>query len=410
MTATLALSEAILKRRFPDGELPKAQHASFPFISMVSKSTDFDGDDKVVALQTENVQGSSADFATALGSLYQGQYSRFLLERVEHFTVARIKGQALKAAQKNTGALVDLWMNETDSASLTELKCLETYAFGNGSGTLGAATFSSTTATLSTISNIVYFDINMRVGAVSDATLSPTVRTGYARVTGIDRSAGTLTTGSAWTTQITGLTNGDYLCRAGDNASGGAGVVITGLQSWIAGGASPGTLFGLSRNTDPVRLAGQSYDASGVPMEDAVIEAEALVSVQGHMGGKTLWANPRDVANLKKSLSGKVTYQREKVSSSVAGVSFEAVQFEGDNGTIKIMTSPFCPRNMAFLVDMSYGSLDSLGPAPQMLDWDSNSFLRVASDDAYEVRIGLYGQLNWGRAPVKHIRITNFGA
>lgn len=410
MTATLAQSQAILKTKYPDGRLPKAMYQSFPFTAMVQKREDFDGNNKVVALQTENPQGSSADFATALGSLAQGVYKNFLLTRVEHFGVARIKGQALKAAAGNTGALVQLWKNETDGISQTEMKMDEVYAFGNGSGALGAATFSTVTATLSTTTDVVNFDLGMRLGGVSDNTLSPTVRTGYQTITGIDRSAGTLTAATNWTVAITGLTNGDYLVRAGDNASAGTGVVLTGLQQWFVGGSSPVALFGLTRSTDPVRLASQNYNASGVPMEDAVIEAESLVTIQGHMGNKVLWANPRDIAQLKKSLGGKVTYPRARMESTEAGIGFDALQYEGDNGTIKVLTSPFCPRTQAFLVEMEYISLDSLGPHVGMLDYDGPNFLRVANDDAYEVRFGGYKQLNGGMAPVKHIRITNFGA
>lgn len=408
MTALLSASTAILKTRYPDGRLPKAQFQKFPLVATVQKKEDFDGENKVIALQTENPQGSSADFATALGSLAQGTYKKFTVTRVEHFGVARIKGQALKAAQKSTGSLVDLWRNETDGISATEMKMLEIYAFGNGSGVLGTATYSTTTATLTTTTDIVNFDLGMRVNAVSDSTLSPTVRTGTATISSIDRSAGTLTTSSNWSAQITGITNGDYLVRAGDAASGGTATVITGMASWLVGGSSPGSLFGLTRSTDPVRLASQLYNATGVPMEDAVIEAESLVTIQGQGTPKRLWCNPRDIAQLKKSLGGKVTYPRSEVKGT-AGVSFSAIEFAGDNGNIEIMTSPFCPRNAAFLISPETFSLDSLGPAPHMLDYDGPNFLRVASDDAYEVRFGFYGNMVCSM-PVASIRISNFGA
>lgn len=413
-TATVAASTAIMKTKYPDGRLPMAMFAKFPFLATIQKNEDFDGNDKVIALQTENPQGSSADFQTALGSLAQGTYAKFTLTRVEHFGVARIKGQALKAAAKSTGALVDLWNRETDGINQTEGKNCEIYLHGNGSGTLGSissgSTVASTVVTLATTSDIVKFDLGMRLGAVSDATLSPTVRSGFVTVTSIDRVAGTLTvTGSNWSTSIVGLATGDYLVRYGDNASAGTGGVITGVRQWIAGGTTPGTLFGLSRNTDPVRLAGQSYDATGVPLEDALIEAESLRNYQGQMSKLTAWVNPRDLSTLKKTLGGKVQYTRVNADTSVAGVSFRAIEFEGDFDTIKIMSSPFVSRNVVELLAMDDFSLDSLGPAPQMLDFDGPNFLRVASDDAYEVRFGLYGN-SACKIPSGSLIMTNWGA
>jgi hypothetical protein len=61
------------------------------------------------------------------------------------------------------------------------------------------------------------------------------------------------------------------------------------------------------------------------------------------------------------------------------------------------------------LTDPDYISLDSLGPAPHMLDYDGPNYLRVASDDAYEVRFGMYGN-QVVTMPVSGLRITNLGA
>ena len=412
-TATVAVSAAILKTKYPDGRLPLAMYEKFPFVASIQKNEDFDGNNKVIALQTENPQGSSADFQTALGSLAQGNYSNFLLTRVEHFGIARIKGQAMKAAAKSTGALVDLWQRETDGINQTEMKALEIYLHGDGSGTLGSissgSTVASLTITLANISDAPKFDLGMRLGAVSDSTLSPTVRPGWVTVTSIDRVGGTLTvTGSNWSTSIVGLATGDYLVRYGDNAVAGTGNVVTGVKQWCVGGTTPGTLFGLNRNTDPVRLAGQTYNATNVPMEDALIEAESLRNFQGQMGKLTGWVNSRDISQFKKSLGGKVQYTRVNSDTTIAGVSFRAIEFEGDFDTIKLMSSPFVSRNTVELLQMEDFSLDSLGPAPQMLDFDGPNFLRVGSDDAYEVRFGLYGN-SACKLPSGSIIMTNWG-
>ncbi len=414
MTATLAASAAILKIRYPGGKLPDATYDTFKNVATMKKREDFTGESRVVALQNENPQGSSADFATAQGSLRQGVYNKFVVTRVEHFGIARIKGQALKAAEGDEGALVDLWKNETEGTSRVELQNHEIYSFGNGSGVLGqldAGVVSGTTVTLLVTSDIAKFALGMRVQAVSDATLSPTLRSGgaTATITAIDRTAGILTIAAAWNATIPAIGVSDYLVRAGDAASGGAATVLTGYGGWVVGGTSPGTLFGLSRNSDPVRLSGQTYSAANVPLEEAIQEMSALVAQQGGKAPRRLWCHVRDFANLKKALGTKVTYPKTTVAGTMAGVSFTGVEVEGDDGAITIMTSPFIDRNKAFLIDQDCVTFDTLGPAPQLQNYDKNDMLRVAGDDAFEARFVTYGQMHMNNL-VSCINATSFGA
>lgn len=413
MTATLAQSQAILKVRYPDGRLPKAVYRTFKYTSMVKKREDFRGSSRVVALQNENPQGSSADFQTALGSMQQGTYNNFSVTRVEHFGIARIKGQALRATEGDEGALVDLWKNETDGISMTETQNLEIYSFGNGSGTKGqfavGQTFATTTVTLRNTTDVLKFALNERIQVVSDATLSPTLRTGGpARITGIDRKNGTLTLAQNWNSYFQSLNAADYLVRAGDFASAGTAAVIMGIQGWIVGGTSPGTLFGLNRNSDPVRLAGQVHDCTGNSIEESIIDASSEVAEQGAPQPEDGWIHPRTLAKFKKALGGKVEYERAAIKSLTAGVSFRAIIIEGDDGDIKLMSSPFVSLTDLPLLNGESFTLDTIGPAPQLLDFDGPNFLRVASDDAYECRFGMYGN-HYTNMPFGSIILQNVG-
>lgn len=408
MTATISGSSAVVKTLYPKGELPKSGYQSFPMMAMAAKKTDFKGVNAVVALQTEYPQGVGIDIGTAQGALAQGTYKAFTVTRQERFAVARIKGQALKACEGNEGALVDLWKNECDGASMSLMKDLEIFWFGSGTGTRGAATFSTVTATLSVTSNAINFDLGMKVGAVSDNTTSPTARSGSTTITGIDRLNGTLTSATNWTTAITGLTNGDFLLRYGDAASSGTVYVPFGLAALVEGGTSPSAIYSLTRSTDPVRLAGQTSSYAGIPMEEAIVDADGAISVQWMGGGqKVLLANNKDVANMKKQLGAKVNYDR--AATSVAGVSFKSIEIEGDGGPIKVVANPFCPRNTAYLGTINFAKEMSLGPAPHLQDYDKNDFLRVATDDALEARFAYYGN-RVCELPVSWYRLTSFGA
>ena len=412
MTATLAGSQAALKVLSPNGELPKSINEMYVLHKRIKKDTDFVGELAYVPIQNANPQGSSADFAYAQANIYQGNYLRMSLTRVSHFGVARVTGEAAEAAVKSEGAMVDLWDNETRGIATTEMSCLATYLYGTGDAVLGSPvtgqTMSATTITMEAGTNMNYFELNMTVGAVSAVGLSPTVRTPAAgngtRITGIDRRNRTLTTSSGWSTALGSMVDTDYLVRAGDNATATA-TVITGLGGYVAGGTAPGTLFGLNRNTDPVRLAGQSIDYQGWAPEDAVVDASSQAGFQGIGYPNVLVCNNIEAASLKKSLSSKIVFNRP--GGKEADYSFSDVTINGENGPIEILSDPFCPRNKAFLLKLDAFTLFSLKAAPHLAKYDGIEFLRRPDADAYEVRFVFYGNLKC-KNPGPHVQLTNF--
>lgn len=411
MTATLAGSTAAMKVLYPKGEMPKSINEKYNTLKRLKKATDFVGESAYVALQNANPQGASQDFTEAQDSIYQGNYVRFNLTRVSHYGIARVTGEAAEAAVKSEGALVDLWDNETKGVATTEMSCLATYLFGTGDGTLGQinSAVNATTITMASGTNMNYFEVNMRVRAVSATGLASTVRTGgtaYARVTGIDRRARTLTFSAALDTLITDVVNGDYLVRGKDHHSSGTAKVITGLDEVVKGGTSPGTLWGLNRNTDPVRLAGQRVDYAGWDMADAIVDASALVGFQGIGYPNVAIMNNIEFAALKKSLVAKLQYNRP--GSTKAEYGFSSVSIEGEAGPIEILADPFAPRNKCFLLKLDEFTLWSLKAAPHLVKFDGLEVLRRHDADSYEVRFAFYGQLKCVN-PGPHIVLTSFG-
>ena len=435
---TYGAIQAILKTKYPDGAIPQALYKNFPFLSLVKKTTNFDGDFRVVALQNERPQGSSYDFTTAQGIAKGGlnggggSYKRFQVYRTKHYGLLRMDGETMKAAVRTSGALVDLWNQETDGVSTNELADLEFQLFGDGTGVRGTiASWTAGTVQLATPADIVYFSIGMKVGLVNGGAelglLTPAVDNPAdgqgAYVATINRAAGsfTLTTKDGVTpaATFTGPTTpaaGMGICRRGDyNANPGGGTFttgnsaagpVTGVQAWIPASVSATPFWTLNRAQDSVRLAGQRLNALGLPMNEALMEGEGKVTIQGVGNPDTIFVNPLDLQNLKKALGSDIVYDR--VQSSIAGISFKAIEYDGANGPMKIISAPFCPRNKAMMLQMSAWELSTLGPAPQMLDFDNNDFLRVVDADQYEVRFGHYGQFICNN-PGANIVIDNFG-
>jgi hypothetical protein len=409
MTATNTLSAAILRRRYQSG-ITRANFNDFPVYDGIEKKTDFKGDDYALAIKTENPQGVGTSVPNAQGAAAQSTYKRALLTRVEYFGIARIKGQALRTAtMRGDGALVDLWTEELDGIEKSVIKMLEIFSMGTGNGVLGTISTGVTgaTVTLTVAEDVNNFDLGMKVKLVSDTTLSPTVRSGEATITSLNRATGTLTLAAGnWNAIITGATNGDSIVRSGDQAASATNNVPAGMRQWLIGGSSPGTWKSLTRNDDPVRLASQTLDMTGLPMAEAIIDLESLVTIQGKTSKKRLICNPRDFRQVKKTLYGKVAFSSGGGSPTIG---FDGAKWQGDGGDIPPLLSPFCPKQNVFLKNMSSFAMYSAGPAPQPLEDDKNQILRLATDDAYEARIGLYGDFG-DNAPVESIRGTGWGA
>ena len=101
--------------------------------------------------------------------------------------------------------------------------------------------------------------------------------------------------------------------------------------------------------------------------------------------------NFANFSNLEKALGSKVVY--DKVSSDDADIGFQSLTILGPKGPIQIVADQNCTPDVAYMLQMDTWTLNSLGDAPHILDLDGNRMLRDASADAYEVRVGFYGNI-----------------
>lgn len=436
--ATIASSTAILKTKYNQSKVYWMAYKNNPDYATVKKKTDFDGNNKVIAVQTEVPTGGGSSISQAQSNMNPGSYQKFTITRIEDFGVARVKGQAIKAAAKNTGALVDLWTREMDGILHHVVRSTAINMWRTGTGTRGfqGSAVSGTTITLSDgvsanrPSDITNFAIGLKIQATNgDGGAVRIGGQGYAYIASLSRVQGTMTVSGtvggaivAINTLITDIVIQDALVRAGDYVGAqvsGANTMITGIGGWIQPIAkrplaSPTTLWGLDQSTDEVRLGGLYLDGKNVSMQETLLEGLAMLGVEnaGFMSSDpVVWMHPRDRMTLVKELDAKVQYTRvdTSVPGSEARVGFRALEIEADNGTSKVMSSLNVPRGTVFITYWETWALESLGPMPGILDFDSNKFLRVTDDDAYEVRVGGYPQMSC-ESPVGTLNVSNFGA
>ena len=417
MSMTYEDARAILKRRFDGGTVPRALQSKFAILSATPRYEEDGGDDVQQAIQNGTPQASSADFQTAAGNFQPGTYNRFLVPLCYHYSLFRVQGPAMEAAQrKGDKAFLDLLKSETDGASITEMKSEELYITRNGTGIKGQLSTTNSVATavvtLQLTDDIINFDLYEKVDAYDADSLTATQYTGNARIIGINRNpdVGQFTLDGPLNAKFNIVSAANvYFCRAGDGPKNGQSVVITGLDSWVYG-SNPPDLFSCVRSTDPVALAGQTLEAGSRGYEEAVIDAEALLGYQWGEDedgtGRVGMVNTRDLANLKKVAAARMSLDRMK--SSVAGLSWNVIKMAGDYGDIRLLSSPFVRRGRFYLGALNETILESMGPVPRMFHWNNERVLTVANDDAAEGRCGMYGRYR-NRNPMSWVRVLNFG-
>jgi hypothetical protein len=418
-TATVATSASLLKTKYTQPKVFWEAYQNNPALATIRKDETFDGNNKQIAIQTETPQGGGTSIAICQTNLAASVYQNFLLTRISDFAIARVSGEALKAAEKSTGALLSLWQREMDGCIHTNMRSAAIALFRKGTGLRGqissGSNVATATITLALTSDITNFAVGMTVQAANGdgGTLRSSGAT--AVLTGMNRVTGTLTISGNWNASIAAVAAGDVLLRNGDNNG-----MIAGIRGWVPdtdpGTADslsytpPTTYYGATRSTDITRMSGIRLSGTQVPFAEILVEAQAMAEVEG-ADVDTVWCHPRDKANLLKELSANISYTKVEASvkGSTATMSFHAAELETDTGgTIRIMGDLNCPRGTCIVTEWDTWTFESLGPAPQILDFDSNEFLRVTNDDSYEVRTAYYGNAS-NIAPAYTVNITNFG-
>lgn len=416
MSITAALS-AIAKYVFPD-EVPHGYYNMNPGFMDATKKTDAAmGESYRFTVAYSQGAAGSASYAVATAIASTMLYQRFTVTSVTDYAIARMNGEDWEKLSGDRGAVVDAWKDRVDGAYQEAFRSLAFNYFGDGTGRRGIVSSGQATATLvlgtaaatPERSQIANFYPGQYI--VASATSTGALRDSGASevVAGVDRKAGTLTsTSAAWNTVITALGAGDSLFRRGDaQNNGGVAVVPTGMGQWVVGGASPAALFGATRTVDPVLLAGQANDATGLDMAEAVLQLCMDVSVNNNDDEKVFYCNPADKVNLVKLLEARARYTRPQQKTS-ATVGVDTIEFESDSGPVKLKGDVNVPLRQGFLLSPKRCEVISVGGTPKPLKQDGQLVRARDGFDAYEMRVGSYVQFA-NRLPGACGRVYNWG-
>ena len=357
-----------------------------PLLALMPKYERFGGENMPVPVQYGIATRRSADFATGQGLNTATELARFVLTRVKDYSFASITGETIKATEGAADAFLKYATLEIDGAIQSLTRSLAVSMYADGSGSLGQVSVAGTTLTMLKPDQITNIEVGMELNAATAA--AGAIKAGTTMVVQtVNRDAGTFTVDNAGAA----ATN-DFIFQRGDAQNGGAAKKISGLEAWLPASAPGGgdSFFSQNRSVDATRLGGIRFDGSAQPIEEALISAASRLAREGGSPSHC-FMNFANFSNLEKALGSKVVY--DKVSSDDADIGFQSLTILGPKGPIQIVADQNCTPDIAYMLQMDTWTLNSLGDAPHILDLDGNRMLREASADAYEVRVGFYGNI-----------------
>jgi hypothetical protein len=381
---------AALKELYDGMTVENLVYADNPLLAMLKKNTDFGGKYKPIPIIIGVSQGRSSVFANAQGNQSPVQIQSFLLTRASDYSIATLDNQTMLASRTDQMSFLEGAKLVVDGAIRSSTNSLASSLFRSGTGSIGAiGSISTGVITLTNPGDVVQFELNQVIQA--NATDGGTPRAALGYIIAVNRSGGAITVSATGlggaAGSPTGWTAADFLLVQGDvNAK------ITGLAGWLPATAPTSTdnFFGVNRSSDTWRLGGGRYNGASQSIEEALVDASALLARES---GKpdTFVTNFGSYSALEKALGSKVQYFTEKGPAEIA---FRGIMVNGANSMIKVFPDRNCQVQQGYLMQMNTWALESLGDAPQILRYgDGLEMLRVYNADAGEVRVGYYAQL-----------------
>jgi len=371
-----------------------------PLVALMPKMERFGGKNLPIPIIYGNPSGRSANFANAQSNKNPSQITDFVLTRDHDYGLASIDNETLLASQGDSEAFIEAATTEINGTMQAVTRSLAKAAYRSGTGTIGRvgnSTFATTALTLVDPTDVVNFEVNM-VLVVSPDEVAANQRAGTVTISAVDRRAGTLTTSANLVAGISAIAQNDYIAVQGDLAEG----LVKGLDAWLPATVTSTAFFGVDRTADASRLAGQYEDLSALPIEEALVEGQSQIEQEGG-NPDYCFMDFKNVANLKKALGAKVTYQQVDAKTSEAKVGFRGILVDGNSAPMVVLGDQNAPHNNMYQLTMESGAEDiwklySLGMAPMILDSDGLKMLRESSEDGVELRVGYYAQIGC-RAP-----------
>lgn len=396
MAVTTSTIAYLLKKVYSSREVENAVYKDNPTLALLRKAGGFTGESHVHAIRHRDQLGRNVAFATAQ-SLGQGaagvsKGKQFVLTRQKNYQVYTLETEAILAGRDDKGSLLRTLTTEVDSALNNIGRDMAKSIFRDGAGDIGTCvSISGAGPYVAVVGDAVTnFEVGMTIVAAASKLGALRNSGGGVVLTGVDRSAGTIT----MATNPDSIVANDFLFEKGDRATGAIAFAdylkIAGFEAWnpVAAPSASESFFGVDRSEDPTRLGGLRLDISTLNPEEGLVTA---LSVLAREGGNPshLISSFADVKNIHLTLGSKAVMEYV----SVGDVGFSSIRVTGPKGDVRVIADQNAPAAVGRLLTMGSWELKHLGDLFNMLDLDGASLSREASADRFEGRVAFYGNM-----------------
>lgn len=391
--STLTTFDFALKTRYTDEKVENLTKADRPAFAMVGRNEDLSGNALVVPLIHVNPQGvAGSSVSTAQTNATNIVGKKFTITPGDYFASVDIGDKVLTLSRNNAGAFLENQLAETDGVYEQVADNFATYMFGAGGGSLGVRASASTNViTLTNPQDTLNFEPGMTVVAsANDGTdASHTLRIGSTTVASVEREAGTVTLTSA--AGITSFANSDHLFRQGDFWGDSTVSIFKGIQAYVTATGAPAALYGMTRTSDPQRLAGcrvPSADYSGKNIEERIRLLGAYMTGRYKTPGATHgFLHPEDWQNLESALQSRGVRPVEDSSTKFGFMKIDVVM---GGKLVPIYPDRYAPKGTFFGLRMQNFKFHSPGKLIQTVNGDGLTMLRKSTSNDYEFRLKSY--------------------
>lgn len=395
-TSTFALLAYSLKRYYSSRMIEDVSTRATEFWRRLRKAPGMGGEDGAFRwpLLSGNAPGVGGSFVEAQTNAQASSGDQFVAAPKDYYGVMTLDRKLFNGTKVPSMAWMEARKQESESTLRSFGQMMAIHLYRTGTGSIGRrASISSNTITLTVPDEAKHFYRGMRIHASSTDSAAG-LRTGSARVTGVNLAAGTVTVDNA--AAITAFADNDFLANAGDFTSG----VPMGVAGWIPPVAeTSGTFFGVARAGSPELLQGFRFTSATTPSATGVSISECIrflaTQIFFQRGNPRLaFVHPRQWNNL--ATEGGSHVMRGQGGSAEFG--FDRLIVRANSGPIEVIADPYCPLQYGWVVDPDSWEYRFIGddgtPPIQLVTEDVGSgFLRVSNADAFEYRWATYGQL-----------------
>lgn len=379
--------------------IEKAVLEKSPFVGMMEK-VQFPGKQKDLVVDVAHA-GASASFTVAQAQKSSSTKYAFNMTRASLYVQGSIDGE-VEESSTSEGAVASALKDLLEEKAQEFSHALSWSAWNGQGGAVGRINSSgpsTTTITLTNVSDHVNFNVGdeVQLSTTNTAASTPHSSGASATITAINRETGVLTTDSNWTSQIGSAAADDFIFKKGM-----VGACAAGVLAWVSPDASPGSLFGVTRTIDRNRLAGIRYPAANMDPVSAIIMARAIGRENSKDDLDVLWVGCRRYADIELSIEGKST--PVKMTGKTSGgieIGYEGIRY----GSLTIMEDPFCPNPYGLITKKKgvWKCGTTKSGLPHFQDNGSNGKLfPEPSEDANQFRMRGYFQYECHR-PVSNV-------